>query len=220
MIALDWKSYTNNNLFRAWTPSSMIPDQEITDHNCALGNTFYLFATNEADARTIYQVGSNFATSDSWNHYSTLWLCDEIKHSEAFYRMGSYLNPNFEGNWCECFKSRDREFYRQIFQSELDIWAALALDEWNTHHEYLRLATQVPFGLKKLVLAIAADEARHYAYAVYALKTNPINKVESVLRQMADVAVQSYPDKQFLFDHDQPDYTKAIESVIQLLQKI
>ncbi|MHC5897589.1 hypothetical protein [Nostoc sp.] len=221
MIALDWKNYINNSLKNNWIPASMIPDGKNADYNCALSDTFYLFAANEADARTIYQVGSNFATSDSWNHYSTLWLCDEIKHSEAFYRMGFYLNPKETSSWHECFKPRDREFYKQIFQSELHIWAALAIDEWNTHREYLQLATQVkPFGLKKLVLNVAADEARHYVYAVYALKASPRELVESVLRQIAQAALQSYPDKQFLFDHDQPNYETAIKSVMQLLQKV
>jgi len=222
MISLDWKNYTNNSLIRNWTPVNMIPSgKHLAEENCALGNTFYLFAKNEADARTIYQIGNNLATSQSWSQYSTLWLCDEIKHSEAFYRMGSYLNPKIKGDWHECFKPRDREFYKQIFQSELHLWAALAIDEWNTHNEYLRLATKVEtFGLKKLVLAIAADEIRHYIYAVYALKASPINEVKLVLERMADTALQSYPDQQFLFDHDQPNYKKAIESVMHLLQRI
>ncbi|MHC5828089.1 MAG: hypothetical protein ACYT04_72410, partial [Nostoc sp.] len=138
--------------------------------------------------------------------------------------MGAYLNPNIVGSWHECFKPGNHDnhdFYKQIFQSELHIWAALALDEWNTLHEYLRLAKKVkPFGLRELILAIAADEARHYVYAVYVLKSCPINEVELVLYQMADMALQSCPDKQFLFDHDQPDYQKAIGSVMHLLQKI
>ncbi|MEH2067877.1 MAG: hypothetical protein V7K47_06875 [Nostoc sp.] len=220
MKQFNWSNYAANSLSGDWSPAKLIPNpEEVTHYDSLLAEAFYRAAANEADACTIYQVASDFATSDAWSYYSALWLRDEIRHSEAFYRMGCYLQPKPENTWHECFKYRDRQLYMQIFHSELHVWAALALDEWNTHQEYLQLAKQVePLGLKDLVLAIAADEARHYSYAVYALKAVDYQQASAVLSEMAAIAQLGYPDEQFLFDHDRPNHQKALEITKRYLQ--
>ncbi|MEC4891379.1 MAG: ferritin-like domain-containing protein [Oscillatoria sp. PMC 1051.18] len=227
-----WHDYVSSALRTSWQPAAFIPkkpprlapDENIIDW-CRVGQQ------NEADSINLFQAASCVATSEGWQIFAPLWLQDEMRHSEAFHRMGAYLG--LPDRWVDSFipsvevvQMREK-FYRCLFKSELHVWAALAIDEWNTRREYLEdgVADFEAYGLSKMMRLLSRDETRHHVFALKALQTHPDRQAaKAAVEDVVAIATTTDSFQQFLFDQWDLNNAKrtpgnALDVIMQTLEK-
>jgi len=213
---IDWSEYVQSALRTSWQPSAYIPkdpsplppDQNIIDW-CRIGQR------NEADSLNLFRFASRVVINSDWNIFAPIWLQDEMRHSEAFHRMGAYLG--LPDQWEDSFvvtkeiTQLREDFYTRLFISELHIWASLAIDEWNTRREYLEdgVADLAPYGLSPMMRLLARDESRHHIFALKVLEKHPNRQAAiEAIHDVVNIASKTETFQQFLFDQWEPDNAK------------
>lgn len=215
-ISRKWQAYVQSALQTSWQPAALIPatpNTEAIDDNiiewCVIGQQ------NEADSINLFQAAAQVATSEAWLVFAPLWLQDELRHSEMFHRLGAYLG--LPDRWIdsllpsEAVRQDRQDFYAKLFRSELHVWAALALDEWNTQREYLEDGVKdfERFGLSQIFQLLGRDESRHHAFALFALKELGDRQTAiQALEEVVEIAAEMDSFSHFLFDQWEVDNVK------------